>query len=101
MKRRSYREAQSLQERLSDEFHRRGDRAGASDRDRQTAGGDAASRRVAEPKQRARDLAGTAIDEVEDSSASAPDQADRKERLLEGPDEFLSARVDRIRKTAE
>jgi hypothetical protein len=101
MKRRPYREAQSLQERLSDEFHRRGDQAGASDRDRETAGDHATARRDAERKQRARDLAGAAIDAVEDSSATAPDQADRRKRLLEGPGEFRSARVDRIRKTTE
>ena len=101
MKRRGYREAQSLDKRLSDEFHRRSGQAGASDRDRETAEDDATTRRVAEREQRARDLAGAAIDAVEDSSASAPDQADRKERLLDGPGEFRSARVDRIKKTAE
>ena len=95
MKRRSYPEAQSLHERLSDEFHRR---SGGRDRNCEIAEADAPSQRAAEREQRAWELAGTAIDEVKDRSASAPHQADRRQRLLEGPGEFRSARVDRIRR---
>ena len=49
-------------------------------------------------KQRARELAGTAIDEMTDNKASRENQAHRKRRLLSGPAEFRSARRDRNRK---
>ena len=44
---------------------------------------------------RAKELAGTVIDNLADSAASADDQASRKSRLLKGPEEFREARVDR------
>jgi hypothetical protein len=44
---------------------------------------------------RAKELAGTVIDNLADSAASAGDQASRKSRLLKGPEEFREARVDR------
>jgi hypothetical protein len=49
-------------------------------------------------KLRARELAANAIDRVADSKASAEDQADRKRRLIKGPQEFREARVDRAKK---
>ena len=49
-------------------------------------------------KQRARDLAGTAIDEMTDNTASRENQSNRKRRLISGPEEFQSARRDRDRK---
>lgn len=49
-------------------------------------------------KLRAREMAGNAIDRITDSKASANDQADRKRRLLKGPEEFREARVDRPKK---
>jgi hypothetical protein len=47
-----------------------------------------------ESKQRARDLAGFALDEMSDTTASAMDQASRKRRLIKGPSEFRDDRVD-------
>jgi len=44
---------------------------------------------------RAKELAGTVIDDLADSAASAGDRASRKSRLLKGPEEFREARVDR------
>jgi len=44
---------------------------------------------------RAKELAGTVIDNLADAAASAGDQASRKSRLLKGPEEFREARVDR------
>jgi hypothetical protein len=49
-------------------------------------------------KQRARELAGTAIDEMTDDTASRENQANRKRRLISGPEEFQSVRRDRNRK---
>jgi hypothetical protein len=49
-------------------------------------------------KLRARKMAGNAIDRITDSKASADDQADRKRRLLKGPEEFREDRVDRPKK---
>jgi hypothetical protein len=49
-------------------------------------------------KQRARELAGTAIDEMTDNTASRENQANRKRRLISGPEEFQSVRHDRNRK---
>lgn len=50
-----------------------------------------------EGRKRAHEMAGDAIDGVSDVSASLEDQANRKRRLLEGPDEFQIVRVDRAR----
>jgi hypothetical protein len=46
-------------------------------------------------KQRARELAGAAIDEMTDTTASADDRGNRKRRLIRGPEEFQSVRRDR------
>jgi hypothetical protein len=46
-------------------------------------------------KLRAREMAGDAIDQMTDPRASSNDQANRKQRLLKGPEEFRRARVDR------
>lgn len=45
-------------------------------------------------KQRARQLAGDAVDKMTDATASVQDQASRKRRLIKGPEEFREARVD-------
>jgi hypothetical protein len=44
---------------------------------------------------RAREIAGDTIDIMNDSTATADDQASRKRRLLKGPEEFREVRVDR------
>jgi hypothetical protein len=49
-------------------------------------------------KVRAREMAGTAIDRMTDTTANPDDQASRKRRLLKGPEEFREARVDRPKK---
>ena len=49
-------------------------------------------------KKRAREMAGTAIDDTTDTAASPDDQASRKRRLLKGPEEFQDARIDRSTK---
>jgi hypothetical protein len=49
-------------------------------------------------KFRAREMAGNTIDRMTDTEASPEDQADRKRRLLKGPEEFREARVDRPKK---
>ena len=49
------------------------------------------------PRQRAREMAGNAIDKMTDTTASPNDQAGRKRRLIKGPDEFQKVRVDRPR----
>jgi hypothetical protein len=49
-------------------------------------------------KQRAKEIAGTAIDAMSDDDAHADDQASRKRRLLKGPEEFRDVRIDRKRK---
>ena len=46
-------------------------------------------------KQRARELARAALDEMTDTTASPEDQASRKRRLIKGPEEFRSVRRDR------
>ncbi|WP_456666004.1 hypothetical protein [Bradyrhizobium sp. USDA 3240] len=51
-----------------------------------------------DPKQRARELASKAIDKVADPVASPDDQANRKRRLIKGPEEFQKVRRDRNRK---
>jgi len=40
-------------------------------------------------------MAGNQLDHLVDESASADEQASRKRRLLGGPEEFQSVRVDR------
>jgi hypothetical protein len=49
-------------------------------------------------KFRASEMAGQTIDNMTDREASPADQADRKRRLLKGPEEFREARVDRPKK---
>ena len=56
---------------------------------------DAKRRRVSRHRKRALHLAGSAIDERADASASSKVQSTRKQRLLEGPAEFRADRVDR------
>jgi hypothetical protein len=51
--------------------------------------------RCKDTKQRARELAGDAINDMADITASSDDQATRKRRLIKGPEEFQSARRDR------
>jgi hypothetical protein len=46
-------------------------------------------------KQRAREMAGSAIDKIADASVSPDDQANRKRRLVKGPAEFQNVRRDR------
>jgi hypothetical protein len=46
-------------------------------------------------RRRAREIAGDTIDAMNDSTATADDQASRKVRLLKGPEEFRDVRVDR------
>jgi hypothetical protein len=46
-------------------------------------------------KQRARDLADAAIDEMTDTTASLNDQSNRRHRLVGGPEEFRGVRRDR------
>ena len=46
-------------------------------------------------RRRARELAGSAIDEMTDTAASADDQGNRRRRLIGGPEEFQSVRRDR------
>jgi hypothetical protein len=43
-------------------------------------------------------MAGNAIDSMTDVTAHADDRANRKRRLLKGPEEFREVRVDRKRK---
>jgi hypothetical protein len=50
------------------------------------------------PRERARkaqEMAGQQLDQLADQSATREEQASRKRRLLKGPEEFQSARVDR------
>jgi hypothetical protein len=49
-------------------------------------------------KQRARELAGAAVDEMTDRTASPEDRASRKRRLIKGPEEFENVRRDRPNK---
>jgi hypothetical protein len=46
-------------------------------------------------KKRASELAGAAVDEMADTTASVNDQANRRHRLIRGPEEFRSIRRDR------
>jgi hypothetical protein len=45
--------------------------------------------------ERAREMAGNAIDKLKDNKASPDDQASRKRRLVKGPEEFQNVRRDR------
>jgi hypothetical protein len=47
---------------------------------------------------RANAMAGDQLDQLADKSATADQQATRKRRLLKGPEEFQSVRVDRTAK---
>ena len=57
--------------------------------------------RLSGQKLRARDMAGTAIDRMTDTTAHPDDQASRKHRLLKGPEEFRDVRVDRPKSKAK
>lgn len=46
-------------------------------------------------KRRAQDIAAGAIDRMTDSTASTADKAQRKQRLLKGPSEFVGSRIDK------
>ncbi|QIG98080.1 MULTISPECIES: hypothetical protein [unclassified Bradyrhizobium] len=83
MKQRPYRGNGCLQERLSDEICRRRDQ----DRDVRS--------RDEKRRQRAQNLAGTAINAMADDTASRIEQSARKHDLLDGPREFRSLRRDR------
>lgn len=98
MTRRGYREGSTLEERLSNEFQRIRTQAqrwqpavAPSAIDEEPIGG------LEERRKRAHEMAGDAIDDVSDASASLEDQASRKRSLLEGPDEFQIVRVDRAK----
>ena len=49
-------------------------------------------------KARANELAGGAIDKLTDAKAAPDDQANRKRRLLKGPEEFREARAGRAKR---
>ncbi|MCU1253639.1 MAG: hypothetical protein JWQ49_6668 [Edaphobacter sp.] len=53
---------------------------------------------TAKTADKAKDLAGDAINHMADKSASADEKASRKRRLISGPEEFRSVRVDRPKK---
>lgn len=48
-----------------------------------------------QPKQRAKEMAGEAIDAKSDGGANPDDRANRKRRLIKGPEEFRNWRIDR------
>ena len=50
--------------------------------------------KIDDQKQRAREMAGSAIDKMADASASPDDRASRKRRLIKGPEEFRNVRRD-------
>jgi hypothetical protein len=62
---------------------------------------DTTARRIHSQRKRAVHLAGAAIDHKADNRASADDQAIRKRRLVEGPAEFRTVRVDRSTKKTD
>ena len=47
---------------------------------------------------RASEMAAERLDQLVDKSASSEEQAERKDRLLKGPNEFRSVRLDRAKK---
>ena len=53
------------------------------------------TKRRRDTKQRARELAVDVIDKITDTAASPEDQANRKHRLVKGPEEFQKVRRDR------
>jgi Arc/MetJ-type ribon-helix-helix transcriptional regulator len=53
---------------------------------------------TAKTADKAKELAGDAINQMADESASADEQASRKRKLISGPEEFRDARVDRPKK---
>ena len=55
----------------------------------------ARSRGGEQQKERAREMAGKALDRMSDTTAPADAQAGRKRRLLKGPEEFRDTRGDR------
>lgn len=59
----------------------------------------AGDRRVVRQRRRAIRLAGAALDEKADTTASSREHQVRKQRLLDGPAEFRGVRVDRSGKT--
>jgi hypothetical protein len=97
MNRRPYRATQPLQERLSDEFHRNGSdhRLRIAERGRFTRHSPIDGRVDDGQKQRAREMASDAFDEMADKSAKSIDRTNRKRRLIDGPGEFRDLRVDR------
>ena len=96
MTRRGYREGATLEERLSNEFQRLRSRINDGN---PVARAPAINKDpvddLEERKKRASEMAGDTIDGISDVSASREDQASRKRRLLEGPDEFRIVRLDR------
>lgn len=96
MNRRPYRQTQSLQDRLSDEFHRNRpvDRLRKADQSRFARQGPTDDQASDGRKQRAREMASQAVDKMADKSAKSTDQASRKRRLIEGPEEFREVRLD-------
>jgi hypothetical protein len=61
---------------------------------------DAKGSRVLRQRKRAVHLAGAALDDRADGSASSKDQSTRKQHLLDGPTEFREVRVDRSNETS-
>jgi len=53
---------------------------------------------TAKTADKAKELAGAAINQMADKSASADEKASRKRRLINGPEEFREVRVDRAKK---
>jgi hypothetical protein len=62
---------------------------------------DAKGRRVVRQRRRALRLAGAALDDRADSSASSKEHQMRKQRLLDGPAEFRAVRVDRSKTSSD
>ena len=60
---------------------------------------DARGRQVVRQRKRALRLADAALDDRADSSASSREHQTRKQRLLDGPTEVRTVRVDRSKKT--
>jgi hypothetical protein len=53
---------------------------------------------TAKTADKAKELAGDAINQIADKSASADEKASRKRSLISGPEEFRNVRVDRPNK---
>jgi hypothetical protein len=56
---------------------------------------DEGAKQPQETKQRARELAIAAVDDMTDTTASPDDQVSRRRRLIKGPEEFIGIRRDR------